>query len=222
MTLHCIATWVWGAGGDFLTPDGTDLAFNGPQALEGCKAYFRLKRFLGKDARNLEDYESDDAFDNGKAAVLLSGFWVPTYRMIAEVRKNLGGVPMPGTGFVGGADMVIWRHSRHELSALKLIQYFHTKEVSKLVYPWFGLPISENGWSNPPFDTDIYQVFRTAIKKGRGFPTTLLWGLVEKRLTDTLADIWVELLREPDTSSDAIVENHLNELARRMKLTLDL
>ncbi|MFH1523558.1 MAG: extracellular solute-binding protein, partial [Chloroflexota bacterium] len=30
MNIHYIASWIWGAGGDFLTPDGTGLAFNQP------------------------------------------------------------------------------------------------------------------------------------------------------------------------------------------------
>ena len=222
MTLHCLASWIWGVGGDFLSLDGTDLAFDQPKALEGCKAYYRLMRYLSPEGRNLEEYESDDAFDNGKAAVLLSGFWIPTNDLTADVRKNLGAAPMPGIPFVGGADMVIWKHSRHESSALKLVQFFHTEEAAKLLHPWFGLPISEDGWFNPPFDSDIYQVFRTSIQKGRGFPTAWLWGLVEKRLTDTLADIWGEALKEPDLPSDAIVEAHLSELAHRLRLTLEL
>jgi ABC-type glycerol-3-phosphate transport system substrate-binding protein len=178
--------------------------------------------FLGPEVRDLEEYEADDAFGTGKAAVLLSGFWVPTNDLAAEVRKNLGAAPIPGIPFVGGGDIVVWRHSRHESAALKFVQFFHTEEAAKLLYPWFGLPISENGWSNPPFDSDVYQVFRSAIQKGRGFPTTWLWGLVEKRLTDTLADIWVELLKGSDLSSDAIVETHLNGLARHLQLTLEL
>ncbi len=94
MTLHCIASWIWGAGGDFLSPDGTNLAFDQPKALEGCKAYYGLRRFLRPEAYNLEEYESDDAFDQGKAAVLLSGFWVPTNDLAPEVRKYLGATPI--------------------------------------------------------------------------------------------------------------------------------
>jgi multiple sugar transport system substrate-binding protein len=220
LTLQCIASWIWGAGGDFLSPDGTSLAFDLPKALEGCKAYYRLMRFLGPDMRNLEKSEAYDAFGMGKAAVLLSGFWVPTNDLAAVVRKNLGAAPMPGTPFVGGGDLVIWNHSRHESSALKLIQFFHTKEAGKLLYPWFGLPISEEDWINPPFDTEIYQVFRAAIQKGRGFPTARLWGLVEKRLTDAYSDIWADVLTTPESQLDTIVEGRLNNLARRLQLSL--
>ena len=221
MTLHCIASWIWGAGGDFLSPEGANLAFDQPKALEGCKAYYGLRRFLCPGAYNLEEYESDDAFDHGKAAVLLSGFWVPTNDLAPEVRKYLGATPIPGIPFVGGSHLVIWRHSRHELAALKLIKFFHEKEAARYLYPWFGLPISEDGWQSSPFDSEIYQSFKTGIQRGRSFPTAGLWGLVEKRLTDTLADIWVEILKGVDTDPNTIVESNLTGLARRLQLTLE-
>ena len=55
MTLHYIASWIWGAGGDFLSPDGANLAFDQPKALEGCMAYYGLRRFLCPGAYNLEE-----------------------------------------------------------------------------------------------------------------------------------------------------------------------
>jgi multiple sugar transport system substrate-binding protein len=220
MTLHYIASWVWGAGGDFLSPDGTSPAFDQPRALEGFKAYYRLMKYLAPEARNLEEEEADNAFGNGRAAVLPSGFWIPTNNIIAEVRKNMSAALMPGIPFVGGSNLVIWNHSRQQLAAIKLIQFLHTEEAAKLLYPWFGLPINESGWSTPPFDSEIYQVFKASIQKGRGFPTVQLWGLVEKRLTDVLTDIWGEVLREPEQRLDAIVETHLNNLGRRLQLSL--
>jgi multiple sugar transport system substrate-binding protein len=222
MTLHCIASWIWGAGGDFLNPEGTGLAFDQPNALNGCKAYFKLVRYLNPEAQNMEEYEADDAFGNGEAAVLFSGFWVPGNELAPGVRKNLGVAPMPAVPFVGGGDLVVWNHSRHVLSAIKLIHFFHTEEAGKLLYPWFGLPISEDGWSNSPFDSNIYQAFKTAIQKGHGFPTVRLWGLVEKRLTDILANIWTEVLKNPESPPDKIVETQLKALARRLQLTLEL
>jgi hypothetical protein len=48
--------------------------------------------------------------------------------------------------------------------------------------------------------------FPQTLQIGRSFPTAPLWGLVEKRLSDTFADIWTEVLKKPDISLDAIVE----------------
>jgi hypothetical protein len=68
----------------------------------------------------------------------------------------------------------------------------------------------------------LYPIFKDAIMKGRGFPPVRLWGLVEKRLTDTLTEIWAEVLKEPESHSDEIVETQLKGLAQRLQLTLEL
>ena len=217
MTLHCCASWVWAKGGEFLSSDGTSLAFDQPKALEGFITYFRLVRHLVPEARDLEEHQADSVFCDGKAAILMSGFWVPSSNMADEVRRNLGVAPMPGIPFLGGGDLVIWNHSRHESSALKLIQFIHEKEAGRFLYPWFGLPIREEDWSDPPFNTESYQVFKDAIQNGRSFPPGRLWGLVEKRLTDTLADIWNEVLKSQESKLDAIVEFHLKNLAHRLQ-----
>jgi multiple sugar transport system substrate-binding protein len=220
LTIQSIASWIWGAGGDFLSPDGTSPIFDEPRALEGCKAYFRLGRYFGPEALNLEEIESDQAFWSGKAAVILSGYWVLFINEMApEVRENLSAVPVPGVPFVGGHDLVIWKHSRHDSAALKLIQFLHTDEAGKELYPSWGLPISENGWANPPFDSGLYPVFKAAMQKGRGFRGRL-WGLVEKRLTDVFSDIWAEVLKAPESQLDTIVETHLNNLAHRLQLSM--
>ena len=124
MAIHCIASWIWGTSGDFLTPDGTNLAFDQPQALEGCKAYYRLIRFFGSDMRVLGADERKDLFSIGKVAVILSGFWEPTYDLAAEVSRNLGAKPLPGIPFVGGGNIGVWKHSRHESAALELVHFF--------------------------------------------------------------------------------------------------
>jgi multiple sugar transport system substrate-binding protein len=220
LTIHYIASWIWGAGGDFLSPDGTSLAFDQPQTLEGFKAYFRLGSYLGSDARNLEEIESDQAFLSGKAAVILSGYWMLTAgEMTSKVRKTLGAAPVPGVPFVGGQDLIVWKHSQHDSAALKLIQFFHTDEAGKELYPLCGLPISSNAWANPLFDSGLYPVFKEAMQKGRGFRGKL-WGLVEKRLTDIYSDIWANVLKTPELSSDVIVEAQLKDLANRLRLTL--
>ena len=220
MTLHCCASWVWSEGGNLLSPDENNVVFDQPGALEGFKAYFRLVRHLAPEARDLEEHESDAVFCEGNAAILLGGYWIPLQRMTEEVRSNLGAAQMPGVPFVGGGNTVVWNHSRHELAALKLVQFCQSKEAGKLLYPGFGLPIREADWSGPSFDTQIYHVLKDAIKSGRGFPSARLWGLVEKRLADTLADIWAEVLITPESQLDSIVEDRLRSLAQRLQLQM--
>jgi multiple sugar transport system substrate-binding protein len=220
LTIHYIASWVWGAGGDFLNPDGIGLAFDQPRALEGCKDYFRLVAYLCPEARNLSEEQSNQAFRSGLAAVTLGGYWMLDIdEMSPDVYTNLGVAPMPGIPFVGGQDLVIWNHSHHESAAIKLIRFLHTDEAGKQLFPLYGLPIGESAWENPPFNTGFYPIFKTAIQEGRGFKGHL-WGLVEKRLTDEFSDIWAEILKPPESSSDLIVDTKVKSLANRLRVTL--
>jgi multiple sugar transport system substrate-binding protein len=221
LTIHFIASWIWGAGGDFLGPDGKTLTFDLPRAMDGCKAYFRLGRFFGSDGRNLDEEESNLVFRSGKAAVSLNGYWMlNAQEMAPEVSENIGVASMPGVPFVGGQDLVVWKHSRHKAAAIKLIHFLHGDEAGRSLFPSYGLPVSESAWENPPFDTDFFPIFKTAIQKGRGFQGQL-WGMVEKRLTDEYADIWTEVLNSPEVQLDTIVETRLKNLARRLELSME-
>jgi multiple sugar transport system substrate-binding protein len=220
LTIHNIASWIWDAGGDFLNPDGTVLTFDQPKALEGSKAYFRLGKYLGSTGRNLGEDESNQMFRSGRSAVTLSGYWMlDTLELAPVVQNNLGVTSMPGVPFVGGQDLVVWKHSRHKAAAMKLIQYLHSEEAARVLYPSYGLPVSESGWENLPFGTGFYPIFKTAIQDGRGFQGQL-WGMVEKRLTEEYAEIWKDVLGAPDDQLDGIVESRLANLARRLQLSL--
>ncbi len=220
LTIHNMASWIWGAGGDFFSSDETGLAFDQPKSVAGCAAYFRLGRYLGSEPLNLGESESADAFRSGNAAVTMSGYWMLDIdEMDDDVYKNLGVVSMPGTPFVGGHDLVMWNHSHHKPAVIKLIQLLHSDEANQELYPLYGLPVSESAWERPPFDKLFYPIFKTSIQTGRGFRGQL-WGLVEKRLTDEYADIWNEILKSPEDQWDSIVQTHLKNLAGRLQLSM--
>jgi multiple sugar transport system substrate-binding protein len=221
LTIHNLASWVWEAGGSFLSPDNQTILFDQPQALKGSIAYFRLSRFLGEAAHLMNDYDAYEQFYSGKAAVTLGGSWnLHSTAMSEEVHANIGVRPMPGVPFVGGNHLVIWNHTRHEMAALKFIEFLQTEAAAKLIYPQFGLPVRPGDWSWAPFDSPQYQVLKQSIQKGRGFPTGQLWGLVEKRLTDVLADIWANVLKDPEADPSEMIEGQIKGLANRLRLTL--
>ena len=221
LTLQNMASWVWGAGGEFLTPDGTGVAFDQPKALKGSQAYFQLGRYLNPEEYLLEEDESNARFASGKAAVALSGYWMLISTVLnPEVRENLGVAAVPGVPFVGGNDLIIWQHTRRESAAVQLVRFLHSESASALISPEFGLPVDENGWARPPFNSGFYPILETGFKKGRSFEGKL-WGLVEKRMVDVLAEIWTESLGKPEAQIDEIVETRMIGLARRLQLSLE-
>jgi len=221
LTTQYIASWVWSAGGDFLSPNGVNLAFNLSNAKDGCKKYFRLGRVLTEETRNIGEDEAIQLFRSGIAAVTFSGFWMlDPEQMVPEIRENIRVTSMPGIPFVGGQDLIVWKHSRHTEAAIKLIRFIYSEETNKAMFPVFGLPVSESVWMNPPFNGESYSIFKKAIQSGRGFHGQL-WGLVEKRLTDVFAEIWTEIFHSSIHDVDEIVEKNVDNLANRLQLSLN-
>src|SRR3972149_1108763 len=121
-TLHEIASWVWAAGGDFVTADGKRVIFDEPQARAGMKAYFELHRYLAPEARYLNGIQSDAFFLQKQAAITITGPWEMYFNRNAEAAAGWGLALPPGTPFVGGSNLVVWQHTRHEREALKLVK----------------------------------------------------------------------------------------------------
>lgn len=216
--LHSMASWIWGMGGDFLTANGQQIVFDSPRALDGFKAYFGLSQYLGSQ-RTLDEYESDATFSLGNAAVTISGYWILQDPKADIVDQNLGVTAMPVVPFVGGEHLVIWKHSRRQELALRLAKFLTNKKAGEKIYPHYGLPVTTDGWQVTPFNEPGYAQFLHSMLNGRSFPTGQLWGMVEKRLTDLMADVWNEVLANPGRA-DAIIENQISTLAKRLRATL--
>jgi multiple sugar transport system substrate-binding protein len=220
LTVHYVATWIWNTGGEFLSVDGSRITFDDEPAMEGCKAFFHLGEYIDDQEKMRDEDQTNHSFRTGKSVVNLSGPWMLNLDLFSpDVRENLGVMPIPGTPFVGGQDFVIWKHSRHIPAARKLIGYLHSDEAGKLIYPLYGLPVSETMWETAPFNTGFYSIFLSAIQKGRSLHGQL-WGLVEKRLTDEYAEIWAEILKTQPTQWDTIIETRMKNLAHRLQLSM--
>jgi multiple sugar transport system substrate-binding protein len=218
LNLQNLASWIWSSGGDFFSSNGTRLAFDRPEALNGFKAYFRLGRYLG--GYRLDQVESEKLFPAGKAAVLMSGYWVLARDLPEDVRQDLGIAPVLGSSYVGAEHLVVWHHSLHQDAALKLVQFLSRAESGKSLFPLWGVPPYREGWKQAPFDRPEYGVQMHAMRTGRSFPDSRLWALIEKRLSDLIPEIWQAVLTDPERS-DEIVEREITTLAKRLRLTLE-
>ncbi|MBN1657721.1 MAG: extracellular solute-binding protein [Anaerolineae bacterium] len=221
MTLHHVASWIWGAGGDLISPSGTHTRFADPPARTGIRNYFSLARFLAPAHRHLSDVESDALYWQGQAAVTVSGPWL-LRQASPEVIENTGVLFPPGVPFVGGSHLVCWGHTRHGAEAVKLVQFLAGQQVQKALGQRAGmLPTRVDTLMQPPFsDKPIYWLVARGLQRGRSFPCVPLWGLVEDKLTGALGDIWASVTDHPGASLDTILTTHLNPLARQLDVTL--
>ncbi len=226
LTLHNAASWVWGAGGDFVSLDGRQTLFAHPDARRGFRAYFELARYLHPSARTLEEGHADDLFIDGRVALILSGPWtfysVQNNMVVPEVSANLGMALPPGVPFIGGSSLVVWRHTRREKAALELIRFLNSSAVES-IYPRMRLfpahlglldasPIARNTTSS--------QLVSQGLGSGRSFPPIPLWGLIEENLVVVMANTWKEVLDARPPDLDELIRRQFSPLARRLDMTL--
>jgi multiple sugar transport system substrate-binding protein len=222
-TLLNVASWVWGAGGDFVTADGKQTLFSQPEARAGLRAYFALGRYLAPSVRHLNGLQPDDQFlSNNDTAMTLSGPWLFNAARKRGIADALGAALPPGASFVGGSHLVIWKHTRKPGAALQLIRFLAQSEAQIAHSQHVGLlPARLAALDAPPFAADpLWQLAITGIKMGRSFPVTRSWGLMEDRLTRELSGLWADVLADPELDLDAAIKKRLEPLAMRLDLVL--
>jgi multiple sugar transport system substrate-binding protein len=226
LTLHILASWVWTTGGRFISPDGRHVLFHRPEAREGMKAYFDLRRYLVPAAHNLTDNEINILFGKGEVAIIITGHWelnvIKQREVVPGVIDNLGMAIVPGMPFVGGSDLVVWKRSRQAEAAIALIRHLISQPVQTNAIASKGLlPARCDVFDAPPFTTDpYYRVISESLKKGRGFRATYMWGLIEDKLTATVSKMWTELLANPELGVEEVINQHIEPLARELNHTL--
>ena len=216
-------------GGDFVSEDGRRTTFCEPEALQGIALYFKLLFDISRTTEFLSLGEVHEQFTDRRLATMMSGTW-----FLADFQRqnlddmmyaNLGVALPPGPSFVGGSNLVIWRHiaPRLERTALALVEFLTSPEI-ELEYSLRAgnLPARLDALNQPPFSTDpFYQVFAEALRQGRSLPTISLWATVEENLFSAFGTIWERILEDPNQPVASIVQEILEPLAVRLDRTLE-
>ncbi len=228
LSLHNLASFIWGRGGAFRSADYRKMAITEPESRRGLADYFKLHRYIHPDARRQGYGGADDRFYNGQAAVLISGSWVTetikehARPLPAEVEQNYGCALPPGLPYVGGTHLVIWRHSLHDQDALRLIAHLTSPEVLMTVFRVSGnFPARAAVLESAAFtgDPDYRQVIE-CMRVGRGFRSAHLWAGVEMRLSALCDQLWNDLFANPDLALEREIERRAGELSERLEKTL--
>jgi multiple sugar transport system substrate-binding protein len=222
MTLHNVAAWVWGAGGDFISADGVHVTFQHPKALEGFRQYFELAKFIASGAHELDDTQSDAMFWQGKSAVTISGPWLlRTPGIKPEVLGNIGVTFPPGIPWFGGSNLVIWQYSTHIRESLAFIRFITSKQVREtFMSDTTMLPVRRDVLDSPSFADPRFEYLRKGLQTSRAFYLIHNWGMVEDRLSSVLSNIWTQIVQTPDLDLPALLEQELSNLARRLELAI--
>jgi len=227
-TLYNIASWVWAAGGDFVTADGAHIALDQAAAKAGMQTYFDLYPFMPQTTAPMDGTQTFDLFLEQQVAAIMSGpwfLWNMRQRGISPYTLSRIGIALPpGPSFVGGTMLAIWKHLRHDQQtlAVDLIQYLVTDAAWQDFYFQSGmLPARLDLLAHPIFaDDPHYRVMIQALQQGRTHARLPMWGLIEERLTAALAQIWAEIRSDPAQDTAALISKHIDLLARRLEATL--
>ncbi|MGH3156205.1 MAG: ABC transporter substrate-binding protein [Streptosporangiaceae bacterium] len=125
---------VQSAGGSILSPDGTRITLNSPQAREGLSflAGGLRQGWIPRAALNYDEAASQAAFESGK--LLFLNNWPYVYGQASvpgpgnKVAGRFGvtalpGPEGPGSSSLGGANLAISAFSRHQITALAFIKF---------------------------------------------------------------------------------------------------
>ncbi|MFH0887055.1 MAG: sugar ABC transporter substrate-binding protein [bacterium] len=206
--IHNLAPWIWGAGGDFLTPDSKKSALDSEQVYNGVMFYLDLvkKGYVPLDALELNTAQVSTSFNNGAYAMYIDGPYEtrtlttpPGQGGASEsiAARHFGVAPAPKGPkgrftFVGGSNLAIFKNSKHPNEAFEVIKYLTSFDAQVSYCKASGfLPAKLEAFNDPYFSADPRRkVFKDAVKYGRSYPCIPAWGIMEPQLNRSLGIMW--------------------------------
>lgn len=223
-TLQVMSSWLWEAGGEFISPNGKQIQFMEPDARRGLTAFFDLHRYMPKDEPAIDGTHNNSMFASRKICATISGPWMLNELINRKIPSDRVGVTMiPGPSFVGGTLLVIYKNCRNVQAALDFMGFLLEKENQIAYSNLMGLlPTRHVAWEDPSLATNPFdQVLYKALSSGRAYPPVSLWGSMEQKLLTAASAVWEKLLRGDSTDVPGLVDQHFGSLARRLQVTLD-
>jgi multiple sugar transport system substrate-binding protein len=217
-SLHSACTWIWGAGGDFVSVDNRTPFFHHPEAIAGLKRYFGTYRFMPKEGQPLDDIGSNQVFFDRKAVATMGNLTL-IHSISPDLRPKIGVTIPPGAPLIGGSSLVVWKHTHSDQDAVELIKFLLSKGAQVQYCQRLGyLPVRSDALQEPPYTTDpILRGFTQALHKGRLFPLIKLGGLLEEKLSTIFANIWARLAAGEDIDLDTTLASELKPIVRHFE-----
>lgn len=217
--LHSLASWIWAYGGDFVSPDGRQLLLGQPRAMQAIQDYFGLLKYATPEGCQAMRDKIVPLFQKGSSAITFGTMRLATLegKFPREVIDNMGWAALPQPCFVGGSNIVIWKHTRNKLAALKLVAFLtKASTLARSNLPLATLPPRLEVLQTPAFTEDpMLSVMADAISKGRAYPPLRLWGIIEDKLVSALLKIGADLLANPKGNTDEIIARGIEDVTRR-------
>ena len=237
--IHNIAPWIWGAGGDFLSPDRTKSSLDAPEAAKGLSFYTSLvkKGYVPIECLELNTAQVSSNFNNGSYAMYFDGpYEVKTLTLPTEqggaagsvASRNFAVAPYPAGPkgrytFTGGSNLAVFKATKHPAEAWLLIKHLLSRESQVQYAKATGfLPSTKAAFEDPFFTNDPYRkVFKEAVQYGRIYPCVGGWGLIEPVLTRRFGIMWDHVIAAPSLGElPSLISEELKLAAKEVNTVL--
>ena len=223
-SLQAMASWLWDANGEFVSPDGKTVLFTQPAARQGMHNFFNLYRYMPKTQLKMSGNNTAQLFAERKICATIAGPWMMVDLKARNIpTEHMKSIAIPGPAFVGGTVMVAYEHTRSAEVVIDFLSFITGPESQNIYAPIVGLlPTQHQAWRMPPLSTDPhYQTIFRALSKGRAYPSVPLWGVIEQKLLNAVSNTWDTLLSQENPDIDAVIDENFAPLARRLELSLN-
>jgi multiple sugar transport system substrate-binding protein len=208
---------VQSAGGQILSPDGTEVTLDPAKAEIALEFLMQGLRegWIPKESLSFKEEESRLAFQDGKLAFARN--WPHAYGPAkAKLGDKLGvtrlpGLDGPGSSTLGGANLAISAFSKHQHTAQEFIRYFTSLENERRV-------LTEGSF--PPVWTELYDdpglikrfpylpVLKESILAAKARPVNANYN----QLSLVIASSVAKALNNPTESADDVAASMKSEL----------
>lgn len=192
--VHNFSWWIWGAGGDFFSPDNKNSIINSENSFKGIKFYSSLFNEGLVDEkwaeRNSNDIEY--GFIEGKFATMFGGPWIinsmtqnkmdgsnDIYDKVGVTLVPKG--PKDRYGFIGGSNLGIFKSSKNVKAAVSLLNYLGSREAQIAYAKKTGyMPAANDALEDNYIVKDpMRKIFKDMIKNGKGYSCIPEWASTE-------------------------------------------
>jgi len=170
-------------------------------------------------------------FGRGRFVFFISGPWnigelrrrLPAEQQDTWMTAPLPGPAGPGASIAGGSSLVVFRASRHQAAAWRLIEFLSQPTVQRRFHDLTGdLPPRRASWQDPRLMADVYaRAFREQLERVKPAPQVPEWEriatemrLVAERAVRRRLSV-DEAVRDLNSRTDRILEKRRWLLARR-------
>jgi multiple sugar transport system substrate-binding protein len=185
--------FLWSNGGNIMSDDGT-FTLDSAESVESLKFYDSFFE-EGLSPKSVpEGFDITPAFVAGSHPMTFSGPWHIGLFNSAGGEGKWAVAPMPGkdgppgTSWLGGSNMVVFKDSQNKDAAWAWVEFVSRPETQVLWYETATvLPAVEEAWSDPKLaDDENFSVFGDQLKEATAPPAVQTWAEISTAINDNL------------------------------------